>query len=804
MIWSICFVLAGVIFVASIACAFISWITQNWSSRTRFYLLSVGAFLVTFVLLIPYFLEEEIPEISKILMALHSAAQAFTFDISALEFVKDITSHEPSGLFFEWYGRSLSIIIMICPLFTLGFVLSLFKNFWPMVRFSFRFRKPAYIFSNLNNMTLAFANSIAEEKRGLIVFANAYAKEETEPELLEDAKSIHAICFSKSVDHLPVRKAKHNWARKVMFLMIGEDGSVELSQALELSKKYCERPNTRVFLYSSSSIAGKVIDSARSSSPSLSSALVNQIVVNYDCIWDPKIWEENNSDQYSGFFMRRIDPIKTLAQETLSEDSLVEYLKNTANNNTISIMIVGLGSLGKQLLKTAAWLYQINDYSVEINAFDQRSDMEIRQILEQECPELLDKTIGSREGDASYDIEIYSELDCFSSSFGNVIRTGSFAERLQRTQAIFVTLGDDDQNIEAAVQLRVLFDQIAFERWGEKQPDSPQIYSVVYDDEKLANLNLHATKKEVEAPSERRSGKKTKPTKGVSSSLAQTGAHVRPSGIRTHKEDPYGIHFVGNLSAQYNINMLETIIRRQREAMSRHLSWMVVNHYVKEAFEDGKHPKFRAKLIELYKEIDKQESEISIYDPFEIERKPISEAEPNIEQFNKIKECAKKNKNSIDCEKSCIIKGGFLFGAVAQDKQVDENAVVILVNEDSTLEPKLFGDYRKEAIAGLIWKGVHSYYAYEYFRDSSCATSLHKEKIAPKFGMPLENLGDRKIRLTAITDEAHERRITEHKRWNAYMRSIGYRFGKKRLDRGLLHYDLVPFNELDPVERFKD
>ena len=50
----------------------------------------------------------------------------------------------------------------------------------------------------------------------------------------------------------------------------------------------------------------------------------------------------------------------------------------------------------------------------------------------------------------------------------------------------------------------------------------------------------------------------------------------------------------------------------------------------------------------------------------------------------------------------------------------------------------------------------------------------------------------------------HSLNRLEHRRWNAYMRSEGYRYAEANNRLGNMHRDLVPFDELDPEEKDKD
>ena len=47
-------------------------------------------------------------------------------------------------------------------------------------------------------------------------------------------------------------------------------------------------------------------------------------------------------------------------------------------------------------------------------------------------------------------------------------------------------------------------------------------------------------------------------------------------------------------------------------------------------------------------------------------------------------------------------------------------------------------------------------------------------------------------------------RITEHMRWNTYMRVKGYRYGKEKDDMAKIHDDLLPWEQLLQKEKQKD
>lgn len=97
------------------------------------------------------------------------------------------------------------------------------------------------------------------------------------------------------------------------------------------------------------------------------------------------------------------------------------------------------------------------------------------------------------------------------------------------------------------------------------------------------------------------------------------------------------------------------------------------------------------------------------------------------------------------------------------------------------------------------WGDEESFWRYEYNYQSSLVRAIHSRAVAAQYPSDRE-----------LTDsEKLSRAVTEHKRWNAYMRTQGYTYSgstqkSSRNDLGKLHNDLVPFSELEEAEKQKD
>ena len=216
-------------------------------------------------------------------------------------------------------------------------------------------------------------------------------------------------------------------------------------------------------------------------------------------------------------------------------------------------------------------------------------------------------------------------------------------------------------------------------------------------------------------------------------------------GLVNYKDQQYQIQFIGSMSSLYSYSLLEKQQHWERMAILRHIDWMRAAHLVKISFENQLDSTFHNALIRLYQE----------------------------------------RAELVDGEK-----------AKTQDASFYEE----MIRERIAYDPLYKDGDHEELNMDELKKQLQSYYQYEYYRESSVATYLHKKYIVPAFLYTEE----KDHSFTCICESCIKRRITEHMRWNAYMRSIGYCYGAERCDRGKTHSDLVPWQELEPKEWFKD
>lgn len=713
--------LSFIAFVVAIMISLRAYKSKGRGKRifTSLHLFTLGIFVSTVLIFIPvyytgYDFEDPYAFLRPLLVSIHHSLRVFILD-GEFDTIRDAVS-DTITVTHVLFSLHAAFLYVIAPVLTFSNVLSLFKNLKGEIRFAWHKKHPFYIFSELNERSVALAESVSEIKKKvkpIIVFTDVFEQdEEDDYELLLKVHDMNAICLKKDITRLNVKKKKG----RIEFFLMGDDESENVAQAIKLTEENRDTDKRSIYLFSSRPSAGYIIDSVDKGCKTVNDSLVKAVKESPTSILYENGLKVMNYNIDDGFYLRRIDSIELLTRRVLMDKALIDPLFGSAvEKKEISILIIGLGEYGKQFMKVALWLYQIYGVMLEVNIIDSKSKEEIEKVLEQECPEIITKNRLSINGDASYSINIFGGKDCFTSDLDNLFKNQAC---LTQTQLAIVALGDDEKNIEVAVTLRKLF--VSFSGVSNKDDqnkteDSPLIYSIVYDDKKATSL------------SSSKNGK----------------------GLVNYRETPYHINFVGNLKSQFSYEVIEREKEFESLALGYHLDWVAKSRQLREYYENESLPEFR-------RDVD--------------------------HYFEKKKEAYIKEKGTDE-------------GWIRDWK----DAYLFKCDNDGNPNYEEFNDIE-------VRKMIDDYFNFEYYRASSIAKAIHKSVIG-SWEM-LRNNGKRPKDHVDVPvcgcKYCTGRRITEHMRWNAYMRVNGYRYSKKRLDRAKLHDLLVPWGELDELERYKD
>lgn len=476
VMYFVCFIAALAVFVLTAVMTVLSSCGTRKSKRAikPFYVLVCGVFLSATVLFYPlnraYFTDTFFPAGSTFLASIHSAIRLFIVDFDFL-FVIEETA-ELSYFLKSAYVMLAGLLLVLSPVLTVGVILSFFEQLSAYNRYTLRYFKDAYIFSEINDRSLALAKSIKknDEKR-MIIFTDVFDDDNEKTfELAEQAKALDAVVFKQDITK--VNFHFHSKTSKMYFFVIGSDENENIDHTVKLAATYNKkdksargydipRGDTRLYFFS------------------------------------PRL----NSEQYLSAVnptylkIRRVSDVRSLVFDLLHREG--KQILDSANEKytgreiynpstkeydkekKLSALVVGMGAHGTEIVKALSWFVQMHPYKLEINAFDKSDDAD--KVFKSQYPDLFDINPVNEEpkedthynngdfetpGEAHYCINVYAGYDVDGSDFDEKIK------ELTDTTYVFVSLGSDDLNIRTATKIRILLRRLGC---------NPVIHAVVFD-----------------------------------------------------------------------------------------------------------------------------------------------------------------------------------------------------------------------------------------------------------------------------------------------------------------------------------
>lgn len=441
--WLISLTTAFCIWVCVVALSiFIS--TKKYKSKrilTSSNLMIIGTFASSFIMFLPIYIERFAEDIiwsrvcKTILISAHHTIRLFVID-SDFEDVYSVIRELGTGI-SPYYSLFFSILYITAPVLTFGFILSFFKNIASYRRLLFAYFKDVYVFSELNEKSIALAGSILSKHNVAVVFTDVFEKnEESSFEMREKAKELGAICFKKDI--LTVSFKHHSKASKLVFFIMGENDDENLKQSFGIIDTYKERKNTILYIFSDDVDGEFITASARN----------------------------------GNIIVRRVNDARSLVYRTLYDkgEALFRNSKQIENDTRqIGAVVVGIGSYGNEMMRALTWFGQMDGYRISVDAFD--LDPLAKSRFTACCPELMSEKYNGVyvEGESQYFIDIHSGISVDSIEFVEELK------KLINTTYVFVSLGSDEDNVRCAVNLRKIFEQMGIR---------PVIHAVVYNTDK--------------------------------------------------------------------------------------------------------------------------------------------------------------------------------------------------------------------------------------------------------------------------------------------------------------------------------
>jgi hypothetical protein len=407
------------------------------SFLTPFALLFTGTFCAAFCIFLPIYIvgyPGGLPEkLKAVLLSVHNTIRLFIVD-GEFGIIDETAAKIPQRWLAGAYSMLAAVLYVAAPLLTFRFILSLLESISAKAVFFLRRGRDAYIFSELNEQSLALAESIRSgHPHSLIVFTDVYRKNEEENnEQRMRAKKLHAVCLREDITAQTLRL--HSSKTNICFLTIGADETENIEQAIELVKIYQQDKNVQLYVFSTRVESEMILHSL----------------------------------QRGNIKVRRISEFRSLIFRMLYDSG--EEIFQTAERQEdsefqIRVALIGLGGYGTEMLKAMPWFCQMDHYHVRIDAFEK--DPLAGSRFSAMCPELMapDKNGVKADGEAEYAICIHGGLQPDTKEFLDAV--AQF-----RPTFAFVALENDEDNIQTAVTLRTVL-----ERSGNRCPICAVLHS---------------------------------------------------------------------------------------------------------------------------------------------------------------------------------------------------------------------------------------------------------------------------------------------------------------------------------------
>ncbi len=445
------------------------------------YILLAGAVTSCFILMlkIDYQPSTHGANTTLFLALLHSVQVMFLgYDFDLLYSAISISS--PYASFAYFY---ISFLFFLTPIYTFSFVLSFFESVTSYFRYVIHWRSDIYILSEPSEKTLVLAKSIREKfPNSTIAFMNVPSEDtDTLFSMKEEANEWKFLLFRKGITDVGLKL--HTSKSKAVFFAIHDNETANLEIALKLIQRFSKRSNTELYVFSTSNEGEFLLDSIK-------------------------------KDQMR---VRRVNKDRSLAYSIISQYPITDHYTLHQDRKIISTLIVGFGGYGTELAKALLWCGQLPDYDLEINIIDKNPDTEshFRAI----CPEIKELNENNQMGEAKYNIHFYNGVDVRTHQFHQIV------SGLSNTSVVYVSLGNDERNIETAITLRILLERIGI---------CPIIRAIVYSDIKTQALEQYV--------------------------------------LRNHQGTSYDIEIIGNMEARFSY---DTIVNEELEktALACHLRW---------------------------------------------------------------------------------------------------------------------------------------------------------------------------------------------------------------------------------------
>ena len=218
----------------------------------------LGVFFATFFLVLPTVWIKEGKMVES--PVFYNILSSLLYSFKALGGRQDISQVETialSGILKTVYVYINYILYALAPILASSLLLSFIGDTGEKIRYFFKWSKKCYVFSVINNDSIALAKSIKKsENKKTIVFCDA---KNANKDLLTDAKKLGAITLFKSCKDIPLYK--HFKEYEICLISENEDNNIELTEEFILKKDKLKKHKITINSFAQSGTNIKVMES---------------------------------------------------------------------------------------------------------------------------------------------------------------------------------------------------------------------------------------------------------------------------------------------------------------------------------------------------------------------------------------------------------------------------------------------------------------------------------------------------------------------------------------------------------------
>ncbi|MCD7777868.1 MAG: hypothetical protein LUH47_05120 [Clostridiales bacterium] len=315
--------------------------------------------------------------------------------------------------------------------------------------------KELYIISKLDKNTLILAKDIMQkDKNSRIVFAGVG---KVDKEDVKCAKALGGQIIKTTAENIYM--PFYDKRSCVRFILADSDENKNTKTALRLTELYRDRANAEIYAFTSTRESELLFDSIYKGKPAGGIRPVR---------------------------LRRVNTVRNQIYKYILDNSVFETAVEEYNEKIISVLIIGMGGYGTEMLKALIWCGQMDGYILRFHIIDKSPDIE--SVFYRECPGIRQRGTQPKYGEDYYEFNFYPETDVKTEKFTEIIKN------ISGISSVFISLGNEQANIETAIGLRTILSGRKIDNglrpdYSPETRQFPPITAVVHSDEKAVLLN---------------------------------------------------------------------------------------------------------------------------------------------------------------------------------------------------------------------------------------------------------------------------------------------------------------------------